>query len=57
MLFHNTQKIETRRGTALQVLFVARTTTLNKLTEAALLLVTGFASFTSLIIVKYHVAT
>jgi len=34
MLFHNTEKTETRHGNASQVSFVARTTTAKYLTEA-----------------------
>jgi len=34
MLFHNTEKTETRHGNAPQVLFVGRTTTAKYLTEA-----------------------
>jgi len=34
MMFHNTEKTETRHGNAPQVLFVARTTMPKSLTEA-----------------------
>jgi len=58
MLFHNSEKTETRHGNAPQVLFVARTTTAKYSTEVDLLLVTGLQRFhKSLIIVKCHAAS
>jgi len=44
MLFHNTEKTETRHENATKVYFISRTTTVKLLTEAGLLQVTGFAS-------------
>jgi len=56
-LFHSTETTETRHRNAPQVLFVARTTTAMYLTEAGLLLVTGFATVSQIADhFKYHVA-